>query len=324
VNLQVPTVDDAVRRCFDEVLKSGCVVMSTRGNNREIVGVCLELTNPRARLCQAESRATLFSCLGELLWYLAQSDDIDFIQYYAPKYSEYVTVVDDKVLGAYGPRLFAWDGINQVNNVIRLLRDRPTTRQATIQLFDRHDLVAGHQDVPCTCMLQFLCRNNRLHLITSMRSNDAVRGLPHDVFVFTMLQELIARSISVEVGIYRHCVGSLHIYDVDLQIARDLIAEGWHQTVGAATAPMPQGDPWPTVRNVLIAERAFRIDKRTEPWPSVGSKYWDELIWLLEMLRHIKEKDLARAQAAWIRRPEQHFDLFVAPRMRGLRVGGPK
>jgi thymidylate synthase len=285
--------------------------------------VDLELTNPRARLCQAESRTTPFSCLGEFLWYLAQSDAIDFIQYYAPKYSDHVKVIDDRVLGGYGPRLFAWDGVDQVDNVIRLLRDRPTTRQATIQIFDRHDLAPGCRDVPCTCMLQFLCRDNQLHLITNMRSNDAVRGLPHDVFAFTMLQELVARSISAEVGIYRHWVGSLHIYDVDLQTARDLIAEGWQRTVGAAMAPMPQGDPWPILRNVLVAERAFRVDRRTDPWPSVGSKYWDGLIWLLEMLRHIKGKDLARAEAAWIRRPDQHFDLFVDSRLHRLREAGP-
>jgi thymidylate synthase len=38
-------------------------------------------------------------------------------------------------------------------------------------------------------------------MVTTMRSNDAYLGLPHDVFCFTMLQEIIARSLGREIGI---------------------------------------------------------------------------------------------------------------------------
>lgn len=321
MKVQVPTIDDALRRSLEAIRDFGSPVTSKKGNNREVIGAYLEITNPRARLSQAESRTTLFSCLGELLWYLARSSEIAFVEYYAPSYAEFVEVVEGRVLGAYGPRLFAWDGLDQVKNVICLLRDRPTTKQATIQLFDRHDLVSGHHDVPCTCTLQFLCRDSVLHLITTMRSNDAIRGLPHDVFAFTMLQELVARSIDAEVGVYRHFVGSLHLYERDSQIASDLLAEGWQQTVGAAMAPMPPGNPWPDIDILLCAERAFRVDKRADPWPAVGIAYWDGLIWLLEMFRHIKERDLVGAEAAWIRRNTQYFDLFITSRLDRLREG---
>ena len=60
--------------------------------------------------------------------------------------------------------------------------------------------------------MQFIVRCEELHLFVCMRSNDAFMGLPHDVFAFTMLQELVARLIGCELGHYHHFVSSLHLY----------------------------------------------------------------------------------------------------------------
>ena len=49
-------------------------ISPTKGEAKELTGVVLELTNPRARLSQTEMKGTLFSCLGELLWYLSESN----------------------------------------------------------------------------------------------------------------------------------------------------------------------------------------------------------------------------------------------------------
>jgi thymidylate synthase len=102
-----------------------------------------------------------------------------------------------------------------VADLISLLQKRPASRRAALQIYDARDLAQEHKDVPCTCTLQFFVRDGRLEMATYMRSNDAYLGLPHDVFAFTMLQELVARSLGVEVGVYRHMVGSLHLYEVD-------------------------------------------------------------------------------------------------------------
>jgi thymidylate synthase len=319
VRITVPTIDDALLRSYEFILASGTdIASSSRGANREVLGVQIEISNPLARISRSEARSTstIYSAFGEFLWYLAQTDDFEFIKYYAPRYSDYVKVENGRVPAAYGPRLFAWDGIDQVSQVIQVLQRRPWSKQAVIQLFDRKDLAAGLPDIPCTCSVQFLCRDGRLDAITMMRSNDAVRGLPHDIFAFTMLQELIARTLSVELGIYRHWVSSLHIYESSAYIARDLIREGWQQTVGSAMELMPTGDPWPFVRQLLAAEQAFRVDRRKEPWTTTGSPYWDSLVWLLEMLRHFKDHDAESARASWERRPTKAFDIFVETRLR--------
>jgi len=142
--------------------------------------------------------------------------------------ARYVDQIDfdaDEVFGGYGPRLFNWKGLTQLDNVTDILRRKPDSRQAVIQLFDGDDIVGEHGDVPCTSTLQFMLRGGKLHMLTNMRSNDAFLGLPHDFFCFTMLQEIVARSLSMELGTYKHAVGSLHLYDVDTEAAQQFLGE---------------------------------------------------------------------------------------------------
>ena len=205
------TIDDVMRGVLIRLLDLPPDVQATRGRFSEVVGVMLRLENPKARLSLTETRGKPFSALGELLWYLSRSNDLAFIEFYLKQYRE---ESDDgqTVYSGYGPRLFNMrDAHNQIANIIALLKAKPSSRRAVIQIFDSADIAADHKEVPCTCTLQFLLRHDRLHMFTSMRSNDAFLGLPHDVFALTMIQEILARSLSVEPGTYSHAVGSLHL-----------------------------------------------------------------------------------------------------------------
>ena len=238
------TLDDLLQAVFERVLKDGAHISATKGANTELTGVSLELQNPRARLSRTETKGTVFSCFGEALWYLAGSRDLNFIEYYLPGYDEFSD--DGKtVYGAYGPRLINKDdSIPQISNVVRLLKQKRTTRQAVIQLFDARDIIGKHADIPCTCALQFLIRRNKLHMFTFMRSNDAFRGLPHDIFSFTFLQEIVARMVGADLGRYWHAASSLHLYDQDKSKVQGYLKEGW-QATNMPMPEMPAGDPWP-------------------------------------------------------------------------------
>lgn len=217
MHIAAETLDDLMREALDYLFKSGQAIRPEKGDAVEVIGTLLELTNPRARLSRSESRGKVFSCIGELCWYLAGSNSLEFIEYYLPRYAQ---AADGEIIfGGYGPRLFGMRGHDQIANIVALLRAHSVSRKAVIQLFDAGDLAARHNDIPCTCSLQFLIRSGRLHLVTFMRSNDWFFGLPHDVFAFTMLQEIVARDLGVDVGVYKHAVGSLHLYDCNREAA---------------------------------------------------------------------------------------------------------
>lgn len=287
------TLDDLLLQVINKLLNRKRRIDATRGSTVELTGVMLKIRDPRARLSRTERRGLLFSCLGELFWYLAGSDKLRFIKYYLSRYADESD--DGKIIhGAYGPRLFNARGTDQVRNVLDLLRDRSTSRRAVIQLFDAADLANPHKDIPCTCTLQLILRDQRLHMLTSMRSNDAFKGLPHDVFAFTMLQEIMARSLGVELGTYKHAVGSLHLYEDDRQKAEEFVAEGWQSTV--LMPPMPFGSPWPAIKKVLKAESAIRRGVFDGRELQIGT-YWDDIVRLLQIYglsKHGDEKQISR------------------------------
>jgi thymidylate synthase len=285
------TLDDLLHAVFKTLLKSNNRVSPRKGANREATGALLKLRNPRARFSRTEQRATLHSCLGETLWYFSGSDSLDVVEYYIPSYREFSKISKEATIaeGAYGPRLFG-SSTSQVRAIIDLINteERHDTRQAVIPIFEKADL--GNRDVPCTCTIQFLARGKKLHMFVSMRSNDAYRGLPHDVFAFTMLQEFVARSTGHEPGVYNHAVGSLHLYDTDEAAARAFISAGWPDKL--AMPPMPKDDPKTAMNWLLGAEESIRLGSTEIPSTKGIDPYWVDLARLLLIKRLFDEKDL--------------------------------
>lgn len=268
------TIDDLMRAAVGAIVADGIHISPSKGNCRELAAVSFTLTNPRARVSRSESRGRIFSALGELCWYLSGSGRTEDIAYYIGMYRRFDE--NGLVHGAYGPRLLRFDGINQIQYVIDVLRAAPYSRQAVIQLFDHRDVTAPHLDVPCTCTLQYLLRAGQLTAITHMRSNDVFRGLPHDLFCFTMLHELVARSVGAELGSYHHLVGSLHMYDRDAAALERYLAEGWQPTT-RAMPPLPDGDPWQAIRALLTTERMLRTGTLPGEVDVGPDPYWADL-----------------------------------------------
>jgi thymidylate synthase len=306
------SADDLLHDALSSVIERGERIDPTRGPALELTGVALELARPRARLSRSERRGKLFSALGELCWYLSESDSTDHIAYYIRRYAD-----EDEgghIHGAYGPRLFRFDGVDQIQAVIHRLRERPSSRRAVIQLFDRKDVAESHKDVPCTCTLQFLVRQGELQLITHMRSNDAYFGLPHDIFAFTMLQELVASSLGLPPGRYTHLVGSFHLYERDVENARAYLDEGWHSSV--SMDPMPSGDPWPAVKALLRVEEGIRLAVM-DPLeaPMSASPYWNDLAILLSIYRLIRDGRLTDVAEARNRLSSPVFGAHIDDRL---------
>jgi thymidylate synthase len=324
--IEADTLDDVLRKAFRRIIKDGTRVNPRKGDNKELVGVLLKIKNPRARFSRAENRATLFSCLGETLWYLSGSDRLDVIEYYIKSYRKFSKLSKraTKSDGAYGPRLFGAAYGNQVRHTIDRLNERSATRQAVIQLFDRTDVQKSRKDVPCTCTLQFLGRGGELHLHAHMRSNDAFRGLPHDVFAFTMLQELVARSTNHEVGTYSHSVGSLHLYDKDFSKAKQYLSEGWQENI--AMPPMPLGDPWAALALVLEAEAAIRLGLSEPGSVSTLDPYWLDLVRLLRIKALLDKHDGRSAVREKNAMSSSVYDTYIRGRERdhALRNTAPQ
>lgn len=283
IGMEIPgeSVDDILLQLYEKLPNYPVTGSGTRGKiEAEMLAVSLVMTNPRMRISRSENRGKPFSALGELLWYLAGSDRLEFIERYIDDYRK--DAVDGALPGAYGPRLFAMRGaVDQLSNVASLLQKTPETKRAVVQLFDAEDIVTRKSEVPCTTTLQFLIRDARLHLFATMRSNDAYLGLPHDIFCFTMLQEIMARRVGVEIGHYHHYASTLHVYKGKLQMLAAYVAEGHQRAI--AMPPMPVGDPQPAIEQLLNAELTLRRGESITASEAASCPYWADLIRLLQV-----------------------------------------
>ena len=279
------TLDDLLQRVFADLIERGERISPGKGPCREHFGSMIELQNPRARLSRSEGKGKIFSALGETCWYLSGSDDASAIKYYIKKHPE-APIERGRLRSAYGPRIFGADDNDQIENVVKVLRRSQSSRRAVAQIFSASDLAqAAHwnieeqePEVPCTCVLQFAIRKHQLCVTTYMRSNDVFRGLPHDIFAFTMIQELVARRLGIDVGSYRHAVGSLHLYEADIENANAYLREGWQSAKPMPSMPMSGNDE--ALKLLLKYESDLRSGTTLEP-PFDLPDYWRDLAWLL-------------------------------------------
>lgn len=277
------TIDDLLREAYVAIRKGGQPVCSTRPANHELIGVSLELIRPRCRLSRTETRRRSTAGIAQLAWYLSGTTDPRMITHWVPKHAEEIEE-DGTIRGAYGPRMFDTGANAQFHTVLNLLANSSSSRRAVIQLFDASDLVGPvrYKDVPCTSTMQFFVRDGRLDLIVTMRSNDAYIGLPLDVFAFTMLQELMASELGVDVGRYLHNVGSLHIYDENGPEIDNFLAEGWQST----DTPMPVMPERSLTRHVpqfLAAEQQIRDGALFADLALPSEPYWADLARVLAL-----------------------------------------
>lgn len=305
-SIRKKSFDDLLRQIYLKLLGGKGVdeVDTTKGRSLEVFAVHMELTNPRARISRSIQRARIFSAIGEFLWYMSGSGSLDQISYYVKGYSEFS---DDGLTlnGAYGPRIFsnAGEASSTWHKAVSRLRGEKTreTRNAVIPIAKKEYFLSQTKDKPCTCTLQFFLRRRVLHLQVHMRSNDVYLGLPHDIFAFTMLQEITAREVGAGLGTYIHSVGSLHLYaDPRLDMldhresAQKYLDEGLYSH--QAMPPMPQGSQMGHIGVVLLAERELRQGNLEFQTPEGLPAYWQDIITLLRAYAYSKLTGTERSE----------------------------
>ena len=238
----------------DELVNNSEFDVSPRGMRvKERLVASFKIKDPRNRLPLVPARK--FSVpyfVGEMIWYLTGENSTDWISKYS---SFWRGISDDGVTAnsAYGARIFnryhkiAGGNLIQWDYVKGLLKKDPDSRRAVIHIKDPWDSVDSKLDVPCTLTLQFFIRDNKLHLVANMRSSDLVFGLSYDVPAFTIMQELMALELGVELGEYIHVSNSLHVYERHFDMLEKMIEPA---EVGKAMSLLKKRGPMPKINEL--------------------------------------------------------------------------
>ena len=180
---------------------------------REKIGIQYKYDLSNSVITLAERNMNYGFMFAEAAWILSGRNDLDYITKYMKSYSNYS---DDGLTlnGAYGPKI-----VDQLSWCKEQIVKDKDTRQSFLNIW--RERPAKSKDIPCTTSIQFLVRDNVLHLVVNMRSQDVLLGFCYDVFVFSMIARamqlmlLETKSKDVDLGICTVNVGSFHLYDSD-------------------------------------------------------------------------------------------------------------
>jgi len=311
-----------VKDSFDELMYDVLMEMSfpdyvckPRGTEvREVLVPRLILSDPRNRLLSSKVRKSKYAfAVGEFLWYWRGSNSLEEMTYYnkrMPQFSD-----DGKtVVSAYGHIIhgMAPTGpdkaakVDQWKICINTLKSDKDSRRAVLQIHQPvHQFNAdteGSKDVPCTLSLQFFIRENKLHLHVNMRSNDVHWGLTYDLFSFTLFQECMLLELKkhypdLELGLYYHTTGSLHVYDRHYELSEKMLNEHRQRYAkwikdsspkrGKFTEPMAPLSNLEELDILITAEECLRTGALLPKSLPVQN---ETLLWMFQQLVEHKEK----------------------------------
>ena len=99
----------------------------------------------------------------------------------------------------------------QLDYVFLCFKEDERTRQAVISMWSLND------PKPCITQLQFLIRNDQLHMYVYLRSSDAINRLEGDIYFLTSILMLVSKILHIELGSLEIFAASLHYYldDID-------------------------------------------------------------------------------------------------------------
>ena len=238
---------------------------------KEKLGVQFRIRNPRDRLPYVKARNfSLSYFVAESIWYMSGNNSTDWISRYA---SFWKTISDDgkTANSAYGSRMFkahpsiANGEIIQWDYVRDELKRDPDSRRAVIHIRTPDDSIHAVKDVPCTLALQFFIRNSSLHLHVNMRSSDIILGIAYDIPAFTLMQEILANELGIDVGEYCHTSNSLHCYERDFKMLDDIARS--NPNLGRPMLHLPKEFP---IESLVTAEE--------EVWDTSKGSFLDGIV----------------------------------------------
>ncbi|QLE78551.1 thymidylate synthase [Francisella sp. Scap27] len=167
------------------------------------------------------------SVVHELLWFLSGDTSVKYLNENKVRiWNEWAT--EDGDLGPiYGKqwRDFNGEGIDQIADVIELLKTNPNSRRILVsawnpcvvpseRLTPQENVAKGNSALPpCHAMFQFYVADNKLSCMLTQRSADAFLGVPFNIASYSLLTHMIAQQCDLDVGEFIWSGGDCHIYN---------------------------------------------------------------------------------------------------------------
>ncbi|OFK24349.1 thymidylate synthase [Olsenella sp. HMSC062G07] len=190
-------------------------------------------------------RTALKSCMDEVLWiYQRKSSNVHDL---APHIWDEWADADGSIGKAYGYQVgqvshYADGDFDQMDRVLKDLRDDPYSRRIMTNLYNVHDLSQMHL-YPCAYNAVYNVTHAAgderltLNLLLVQRSQDVLAANNWNVCQYAILLMMVAQSSGMVAGELVHMIADAHIYDRHVDIVRELIGRPQHPAPRVSLTP---------------------------------------------------------------------------------------
>lgn len=231
----------------------------------EIENVMVVITDPLSNMFECSARAFPKHYLaGEMLWYFAGRNDLDFISRYSSFWND-ISNADGTCNSAYGSLLFTRRnnyGISDWQWAREALKRDRDTRQAILRFNGPEHSYEGNKDFVCTLTGIFTIRDSKLDFTVTMRSSDVYFGLTFDIPFFTLLQQqmrihLLKYYPELKIGKFTYFGKSVHMYERNFETCKNMLEHGIHsRSLPSMTYSLitPHGDPTKELLEIMTGK----------------------------------------------------------------------
>ena len=150
------------------------------------------------------------TAIKELLWiWQMQSNDVRKLQDMNVHIWDEWMQEDGTIGKAYGYQLAKY---NQVDNLIKTIKEDPTSRRMITTLWNIEDLPEMALQ-PCAFQTLWNINKGKLNCMLTIRSNDWFLGNPFNVAQYAALVYMIAQVTNYKPGRLTVCINDAHIYE---------------------------------------------------------------------------------------------------------------
>jgi thymidylate synthase len=154
----------------------------------------------------------------ELLWFLRGESNVRWLQEHGVTIWDEWADEEGELGPVYGVQWRSWpapDGntIDQIAEVVRLLREEPESRRIVVSAWNVADLPKMAL-MPCHALFQFhVSAGERLSCQVYQRSADVFLGVPFNIASYALLTHMLAQQCDLDPGDLVWTGGDCHVYD---------------------------------------------------------------------------------------------------------------
>jgi len=210
----IPVLETDTASAYSEIVGSLSDLDPTGsrgGETREELMVSVASDDPRRRHLFRDGYNLVFAL--QECWAYWVGANPGHVERYNPNMDTWIDDETGELPGsAYGDRLVNTAGHDQIKRAYEQIDERPLTRRALMAVHQPAVEDYDSNDVACTAHLQPYLRDDELHMVAVVRSQDMYWGYPYDSHNNQWIQCMMAGMLGVEPGDYYHVMQSCHYY----------------------------------------------------------------------------------------------------------------